>query len=109
VIGFSDVQLTEQTVADTPTLWPTWVSAIRLYRDTFRRLGLLGGKAKARDRTVRTVVASSPPARAASGSALRWWCGWASAMRFESTGRARLKGLAHPMPLFRATAKPQLA
>jgi hypothetical protein len=46
VIGFSDVQLTEQTVADYADTLAYLGAAIRLYRDTFRRLGLLGGQDK---------------------------------------------------------------
>ena len=44
VIGFSDVQLTEQTLADYADTLAYLGAAIRLYRDTFRRLGLLGGQ-----------------------------------------------------------------
>src|SRR5215213_5123107 len=44
VIGFSDVQLTEQTMADYADTLAYLGAAIRLYRDTFRRLGLLGGQ-----------------------------------------------------------------
>jgi hypothetical protein len=44
VIGFSDVQLTEQTVADSADTLAYLDAAIRLYRGTFRRLGLLGGQ-----------------------------------------------------------------
>jgi hypothetical protein len=46
VIGFSDVQLTEQTLADYGDTLAYLGAAIRLYRDTFRRLGLLGGQDK---------------------------------------------------------------
>jgi hypothetical protein len=46
VIGFSDVQLTEHTVADSADTLAYLDAAIRLYRDTFRRLGLLGGQEK---------------------------------------------------------------
>jgi hypothetical protein len=46
VIGFSDVQLAEQTVADYADTLAYLGAAIRLYRDTFRRLGLLGGQDK---------------------------------------------------------------
>jgi hypothetical protein len=44
VIGFSDVQLTEQALPTTPTPLACLGAAIRLYRNTFRRLGLLGGQ-----------------------------------------------------------------
>jgi hypothetical protein len=44
VIGFSEVQLTEQSVADYADTLAYLGVAIRLYRDTFRRLGLLGGQ-----------------------------------------------------------------
>jgi hypothetical protein len=44
VIGFSEVRLTEQTLADYPDTLTYLGAAIRLYRDTFRRLGLLGGQ-----------------------------------------------------------------
>ena len=44
MIGFSQVQLTEQTVADYADTLAYLGAAIRLYRDTFRRLGLLGGQ-----------------------------------------------------------------
>ena len=44
VIGFSDVQLTEQTLTDYADILAYLGAAIRLYRDTFRRLGLLGGQ-----------------------------------------------------------------
>jgi hypothetical protein len=44
VIGFSDVQLTEQILADYADTLAYLGAAIRLYRDTFRRLGLLGGQ-----------------------------------------------------------------
>jgi hypothetical protein len=46
VIGFSEVQLTEQTVADYADTLAYLRTAIRLYRDTFRRLGLLGGQGR---------------------------------------------------------------
>jgi hypothetical protein len=46
VIGFSDVQLTEQILADYADTLAHLDAAIRLYRDTFRRLGLLGGQGK---------------------------------------------------------------
>jgi len=46
VIGFSDVQLTEQTLTDYADILAYLGAAIRLYRDTFRRLGLLGGQGK---------------------------------------------------------------
>jgi hypothetical protein len=44
VIEFSDVQLTEQMVTDYADTLAYLGAAIRLYRDTFRRLGLLGGR-----------------------------------------------------------------
>src|ERR671911_738933 len=44
MIGFSDVQLTDQTLADYADTLAYLGAAIRLYRDTFRRLGLLGGQ-----------------------------------------------------------------
>jgi hypothetical protein len=44
VIGFFDVQLSEQTLADYADTLAYLGAAIRLYRDTFRRLGLLGGQ-----------------------------------------------------------------
>jgi|RhiMetdeSRZDD1v2_1073273.scaffolds.fasta_scaffold323647_2 threonine/serine exporter ThrE len=44
VIGFSEVQLTEQTLADYTDTLAYLGATIRLYRDTFRRLGLLGGQ-----------------------------------------------------------------
>jgi hypothetical protein len=44
VIGFSEVQLTEQTLANYADTLAYLGAAIRLYRDTFRRLGLLGGQ-----------------------------------------------------------------
>src|SRR5215212_5771684 len=43
VIGFSEVTLTEPTVADYADTLAYLSAAIRLYRDTFRRLGLIGG------------------------------------------------------------------
>jgi hypothetical protein len=43
VIGFSEVTFTEQTVADYADTLAYLGAAIRLYRNTFRRLGLLGG------------------------------------------------------------------
>jgi hypothetical protein len=46
VIGFSEVQLTEPTLADYADTLAYLGAAIRLYRDTFRRLGLLGGPGK---------------------------------------------------------------
>src|SRR4029453_9614260 len=46
VIGFSDVQLTETPVADSAATLAYLDAAIRLYRNTFRRLGLLGGQEK---------------------------------------------------------------
>jgi hypothetical protein len=46
VIGFSDVQPTEQALADYADTLAYLGAAIRLYRDTFRRLGLLGGQGK---------------------------------------------------------------
>ena len=44
VIGFSEVILIEQTLADYADTLAYLGAAIRLYRDTFRRLGLLGGQ-----------------------------------------------------------------
>jgi hypothetical protein len=44
VIGFSEVTLTEQTLADYADTLAYLGAAIRLDRDTFRRLGLLGGQ-----------------------------------------------------------------
>jgi hypothetical protein len=44
VVGFSEVQLTEPTLADYADTLAHLGAAIRLYRDTFRRLGLLGGQ-----------------------------------------------------------------
>ena len=44
VIDFSEVQLTEQTVTDYADTIAYLGVAIRLYRDTFYRLGLLGGQ-----------------------------------------------------------------
>jgi hypothetical protein len=49
VIGFSEVQLTEQTLADYADTLAYLGAAIRLYRDTFRRLALLGGQGNGRD------------------------------------------------------------
>jgi hypothetical protein len=46
VIGFSEVQLTDQALADYADTLAYMGAAIRLYRDTFRRLGLLGGQDK---------------------------------------------------------------
>jgi hypothetical protein len=46
VIGFSEVQLTEQALADYADTLAYMGAAIRLYRDTFRRLGCLAAKAK---------------------------------------------------------------
>jgi hypothetical protein len=46
VIGFSEVQLTEQSLAVYADTLAYLGAAIRLYRDTFRRLGLLGGQGK---------------------------------------------------------------
>jgi hypothetical protein len=43
VIGFSDVILSEQALAYYADTLADLGAAIRLYRDTFRRLGLLGG------------------------------------------------------------------
>jgi hypothetical protein len=70
VIGFSEVTLTEQTVADYADTLAHLGATIRLYRDTFRRLELLGGQAKdmRAERPVKTATASSRPARPASGS-----------------------------------------
>ena len=44
MIGFSEVTLTEQALADYADTLAYLGAAIRLYRDTFRRLGLLGGQ-----------------------------------------------------------------
>jgi hypothetical protein len=44
VIGFSEVTLTEQALADYADTLAYLGAAIRLYRDTFRRLGLVGGQ-----------------------------------------------------------------
>jgi hypothetical protein len=49
VIGFSDVQLTEHTAADYTDTLADLGAAIRLYRDTFRRLRLFGGQGNGRD------------------------------------------------------------
>jgi hypothetical protein len=46
VIGFSEVTLTEPTLADYADTLAYLGAAIRLYRDTFRRLGLIGGQGK---------------------------------------------------------------
>jgi hypothetical protein len=50
VIGFSEVQLTEQTLTDYADTLAYLGAAIRLYRDTFRRLGLLGGQGQVQGR-----------------------------------------------------------
>jgi hypothetical protein len=44
VIGFSEVILTEPTLANYADTLAYLGAAIRLYRDAFRRLGLLGGQ-----------------------------------------------------------------
>jgi hypothetical protein len=44
VIGFSEVQLTEQTLAHHADTLAHLDAAIRLYRETFRRLVLFGGQ-----------------------------------------------------------------
>jgi hypothetical protein len=44
VIGFCEVRLTEQTLADYADILAYLGAAIRLYRDTFCRLALLGGQ-----------------------------------------------------------------
>jgi hypothetical protein len=49
VIGFSQVQLTEQTLADYADTLAYLDAAIRLYRDTFRCLSLLGGQDQSKD------------------------------------------------------------
>jgi hypothetical protein len=49
VIGFSEVTLTEQALADYAGTLAYLGAAIRLYRDTFRRLGLLGGQGKGQE------------------------------------------------------------
>jgi hypothetical protein len=46
VIGFSEVIPTEQTLADYADTLAYLGAAIRLYRDTFRCLGLLGGQGR---------------------------------------------------------------
>jgi hypothetical protein len=71
VIGFSEVQLTEQTLADYADTLAYLGAAIRLYRDTFRRLGLLGGQGKGQqDGDGQDGDGHRRPARPASGS--RW-------------------------------------
>jgi hypothetical protein len=49
VIGFSEVQLTEQTLGDYADTLAYLGAAIRLYRDTFRRLSLLAGQDTGQD------------------------------------------------------------
>jgi len=49
VIGFSEVQVTEPTVADYADTLAYLGAAIRLDRDAFRRLGLLGGQGQGKD------------------------------------------------------------
>jgi hypothetical protein len=44
VVGFSEVTLTEQALAGYADTLAYLGAAIGLYRDTFRRLGLLGGQ-----------------------------------------------------------------
>jgi hypothetical protein len=71
VIGFSEVKLTEQTAADYADALAQLGVAIRLYRDTFPRLGLLGGhgQGSGEDRAqVRTATGRSRPASPVSGS-----------------------------------------
>jgi hypothetical protein len=67
VIGFSDVQLTEHTVADSADTLTYLDAAIRLDRDP---VGLLGGQEKGQGggEAGRDGEGSSPPARRASGS-----------------------------------------
>jgi hypothetical protein len=60
VIGFSEVQLTEQTVADYADTLAYLGAAIRLYRDTFRRLGLLGGQGKGQEGAASAARTSNP-------------------------------------------------
>ena len=50
VIGFSEVKLTEETLADYADSLAYLGAAIRLYRDTFRRVGLLGGQGQGQER-----------------------------------------------------------
>jgi hypothetical protein len=81
VIGFSEVQLTEPTLADYADTLAYLGAAIRLYRDTFRRLGLLGGQGEGQEgqdgdgqqptgktgERSRSPAAASRPGRSGSG------------------------------------------
>ena len=69
VIGFSEVQLTEQTVADYADTLAYLGAAIRLYRDTFRRLGLLGGQGQSDGQDGQDDEGEKPP----TGKAGEWF------------------------------------
>jgi hypothetical protein len=69
VIGFSDVQLTEPTVADSADTLAYLGAAIRLYRDTFRRLGLLGGQGQSDGQDGQDDDGEKPP----TGEAGEWF------------------------------------
>jgi hypothetical protein len=64
----ANVTLTEQTLADYADTLAYLGAAIRLYRDTFRRLGLLGGEGQEEGQAGQDGDGSSRPARPASGS-----------------------------------------
>jgi hypothetical protein len=63
VIGFSEVQLTEQTLPDYADTLAYLGAAVRLYRDTFRRLGLLGGQGRGEQQGSQDGEGNSRPAR----------------------------------------------
>jgi hypothetical protein len=73
VIGFSEVQLTEQTVADYADTLAYLGAAIRLYRDTFRRLGLLGGQGQGEGQEGQD--GDGPPPTGKAGERFKVACG----------------------------------
>jgi hypothetical protein len=68
VIGFSDVQLTEQALPTTPTPSPAWAQRSGCTATPSAAWACSAAKARMVGRLVRTATGSSPPARPASGS-----------------------------------------
>jgi hypothetical protein len=75
VIGFSEVQLSEQTLADYADTLIHLDTAIRLYRDTFRRLGLLGGQDKGQGGGEAGRDGDGPPPTGKTGERFKVACG----------------------------------
>jgi hypothetical protein len=74
VIGFSKVTLTEPTLADYADTLAHLGAAIRLYRDTFRRLGLLGGQGQGKGQDTQDGDGQQPTGKADEGFKVACGC-----------------------------------